>query len=154
MADEYIQVPIIKMEEEEESGADQDRRISGFAEGYAESQRTSTPLSTLTQQTQELIGNLVQERQSILADTQLKAKDKLKFLESNHRAILLLRGGRYKVFQTEQVVYAILCFSGLILIALALLNVFAGLPSEITLSFVGTTLGGTIATIAGKIGRL
>jgi hypothetical protein len=154
MADEYIQVPMIRMEEEEESGEDPQRHISGFAEGYAESKRALPPPSALTQQTQELIGKLVQERQAILADTQLKSKDKLKFLESNHRAILLLRGGRYKTFQTEQVVYAILCFSGLILVALALLNVFAGLPSEITLSFVGTTLGGTIATIAGKLGKL
>jgi hypothetical protein len=37
---------------------------------------------------------------------------------------------------------------------LALLTAFAGLSSNITLAFVGTALGGTIATIAQKLGQV
>ena len=62
------------------------------------------------------------------------------------------RGG--KIGKTDEVVYGLLTFSGVVLIILALMTVFGGLPSDIVLSFVGTVLGGTIATISQKLGRL
>jgi hypothetical protein len=55
---------------------------------------------------------------------------------------------------TDSVVYGILVFGGTVLIVLALLTSFAHLPHEVTLSFVGTVLGGVIATIAQKLGKL
>ena len=48
----------------------------------------------------------------------------------------------------------ILAFSAILVITLAWLNVRAKLPTEITLTFLGTTLGGVIATIAQKLGRI
>lgn len=58
------------------------------------------------------------------------------------------------VRKTDSVVYGILIFGGVVLTVLAFLTSFAGLPSEVTLAFVGTVLGGTIATIAQKLGKI
>lgn len=154
MADEEIIVPPIKMEEEEET-PENDTRYIGFKPINSGAEKiASTKAEPPRDAIQNLIAELLQERQRILADTKFQTKDKLKLLEVNHRTLLVLRGGHFKFFKTEQVVYALLAFSGIVLISLALLNVFAGLPADITLAFVGTTLGGTIATIAQKLGRL
>lgn len=59
-----------------------------------------------------------------------------------------------KIGKTDEVVYALLTFSGVVLVILALLTVYKGLASDIVLSFAGTVLGGTIATISQKLGRL
>jgi hypothetical protein len=149
MAEEEVHIPMIRMEEEEDTDQWESRPI-GFGGAYTEPQKQGAAQEAI----QDLIGKLIQERQTILADTTVTPKERLKLLESNHRSLLILRGGHFKTFKTEQVVYAILVFSGVALIALALLNVFAGLPSNITLVFVGTILGGTIATIAQKLGRI
>jgi len=147
MPDEMFHAPILKMEEEEDGG-DEERGIGFLAMPGAD----GAPERVVANR--ELIARLIEERQRIMADTSLKTRDKLKLLESNHRTTLMLRGGTFKSFKTEQVVYAILIFNALLLIVLALLNVFARLPVEVTLAFVGTALGGTIATIAQKLGRL
>jgi hypothetical protein len=76
----------------------------------------------------------------------------LKLLESNRKAFVLIKGGTIK--KTENIVYAVLVFSGVLIVTLALLNTFSNLSTEITLTFMGTVLGGTIATITQKIGKL
>lgn len=95
---------------------------------------------------------LLDERQEILKNERLTTRDKLRLLENNRRTLVVASGGTIR--QSENVVYGILLFGGLLVAILALLTVFADLPSEITLSFVGTVLGGTIATIAQKLGKL
>ena len=99
-----------------------------------------------------IIEKLISERSQILENEKLEYKQKLKFLKENRNTITLATGGR--VTQTENVAYGILLFGGLIVVVLSMLTAFAGLPSEVTLSFVGTVLGGTIATISQKLGKI
>ncbi len=98
------------------------------------------------------IKQLLAERHAIMNNDKLRTGERLKLLEDNRRTLIAIRGGTYH--KTENVVYGILLFGALVLIVLSLLTVFAELPAEITLAFVGTVLGGTIATIAQKIGRI
>lgn len=98
------------------------------------------------------IEEISKERERILSDTKLSANKKLKMLESNRKTLVILSGGKIK--KTDNIIYSILIFSGFMILSLALLNVHAGLPIEVTLTFVGTVIGGTIATIAQKIGKI
>lgn len=100
----------------------------------------------------ELVRLLAEERAKILDNDNYSAKEKLALLEDNRKAIVVANGGTVR--RTENVVYGLLAFGSVGLIVLALLTTFAGLPHEVTLSFVGTVLGGTIATIAQKLGNL
>ena len=99
----------------------------------------------------ELIRSLAQERKQII-DSAVPAKDKLALLEQNRRAITISTGGT--VAKTDYIVYAILIFGAVVLIILSLLTAFAGLTPEVTISFLGTVLGGVIATIAQKLGKI
>lgn len=99
-----------------------------------------------------LLRQLTEERRTILNDPKLSTRERLRLLESNRETIVLASGGSIK--KTENVVYSILIFGAAVIIILALLTVFGGLPSEVTLTFVGTVLGGTIATIAQKLGKI
>jgi hypothetical protein len=92
------------------------------------------------------------ERLRILDDERLSPRMKLRLLEANRRAMAQASGGR--VFATESVVYALLAFGAIVIIVLACLTAFSNLPSEVTLSFTGTVVGGMIVTVAQKIGRL
>ncbi len=147
----------IRMEEEEEEGWSprKVRRPIGFV--HSENEQTDS-----TEQDAETVGlstaqvallkSLADERKIILNDTSLNPRQKQKLLDETRKAIVVASGGTVK--KTDSVVYGILIFGGVVLITLSLLTVFAGLPSEVTLSFVGTVLGGTIATIAQKLGKL
>jgi hypothetical protein len=75
-------------------------------------------------------------------------------LDENRQFMVLLRGGSPYKFGTEKVIYSILLFSAIVLVVLACLTAFYGLPKEVTITFVGTVLGGTIATIAQKLGKV
>ena len=99
-----------------------------------------------------LITSLASERQRIVSDERLSARNKRMLLEENRKALTVATGG--KVSKTDSVVYGILVFGGVVLIVLALLTAFFGLAKEVTLAFVGTVLGGVIATIAQKLGRI
>lgn len=99
----------------------------------------------------ELIRSLAQERRQII-ESALSAKDKIALLEQNRKAITISTGGT--VAKTDYIVYAILVFGAVVLIVLSLLTAFAGLTPEVTISFVGTVLGGVIATIAQKLGKI
>ena len=146
-AEEYI--PQVRMEEEEESESQRRRTPIGYRPEtpYEESPTDRPPASS-----QADLERILTERQSILTDPKLTPNQKLKLLESNRQFLVILKGGHIR--KTENVVYGLLVFGGVLLVVLALLTVYAKLPSDITLSFVGTVLGGTIATIAQKLGRL
>lgn len=154
MAEEEFHIPMIRMEEEEYTGGQESRQV-GFGAAHAEPQKEGQAKPKSPHESiPELIGKVIKERETILSDKGITPKERLNLLESNHRALLTLSGRNFKSFKTEQVVYWILGFSAVVLITLACLNVWANLPTEITLAFLGTTLGGTIATIAQKLGRI
>lgn len=125
-----------------------------FTAPAAESSAKSIPISAAFTpiQTSSGINQLLEERNQILADTKLSAKEKLRLLENNRVTLLTLRGGR--TTRSDEVVKWVLMFAAFTTIVLSILNVAAGLPTEVTLSFVGTVLGGTIATIVQKLGRV
>jgi hypothetical protein len=130
------------LQEEEEGGYGP--RVGGPAVAQAE------PVSTSANS--ELLHVLAEERAKILDNDKFSAKEKLALLDDNRKAIVVANGGTVK--RSENVVYGLLIFGGVGLIVLALLTTYAGLPHEVTISFVGTVLGGTIATIAQKLGNL
>ncbi len=129
----------VRMEEEEMEGEPDEKERRGFAKVDPEH------IARAWYQ-------LIEERQTILKDEKLTAKDKLEFLEQTRKTIYTLKGG--KITKTDEVVRNLLIFSGTVLIVLATLTVYAHLPTEITLAFVGTIVGGIIATISQKLSRL
>jgi hypothetical protein len=141
-----------KMEEEEEGEPAprvRYRRRIGFSASATEDDEEEPSSNSISS---ELVEALVNERALIINSATFSPRYKRKLLEENRRAITVARGGR--IAKTENVVYGILIFGGILLVTLSLLNIFGHLPTEITLSFVGTVLGGVIATIAQKLGRL
>jgi hypothetical protein len=95
---------------------------------------------------------LAEERETILGNEKFSAKEIEKLLESNRRTIVIASGGH--ILGTEKVVFGLLAFSALVVAFLASLTTFSDLPSEVTLTFVGTVMGGLLATVAQKIGRI
>lgn len=130
-------------EEEERTGED---RTSGAATGGPERprRRTSGAASALQK--------LIDERAAIIGNSTLSSREQLKLLESNRKTIVMVRGGR--IVGTENVVYALIGMSAVVTLVLACLTAFADLSEEVTLTFTGTVVGGLIATVAQKIGRL
>ncbi len=151
MYEEKINPSTIRLEEEEEADDDYPSRI-GFNAELSPPERPSHAHSGNELDMSDAIHQLMQERRLIVDNDQLSTRDKLKLLETNRKALVIARGGTVR--KTENVVYGILMFGGVVVIILALLTTFAGLPAEVTLSFLGTVLGGTIATIAQKLGKL
>jgi hypothetical protein len=148
-----------RMEEEEEEGWTPPIKHFGFGPSqearqpeHQEAIHSGPPRPMLPEILEEFLRSLAQERRSILENEKLSAKQKCSLLDENRKTLVVATGG--KVTKTDSVVYGILVFGGIVLIILALLTTFAHLPSEVTLSFVGTVLGGTIATIAQKLGKI
>jgi len=140
----------IRMEEEEEEGYVAAKPPIGFAatseRQQGETQRPSVVFSDLLQ-------SLATERIKIVESDKLSARQKQILLDENRKALTVATGGR--VTKTDSVVYGILWFGGVVLVILALLTAFVkDFPKEVTLSFVGTVLGGVIATIAQKLGKI
>jgi hypothetical protein len=103
------------------------------------------------------LDKLLSEREKIIdaiGIAELSPKQKLSLLEDNRQSMLILRGGNPYKFGTEKVIYSILIFSAFVIIVLSALTAFAGLAKEVTITFVGTVVGGTIATIAQKLGKI
>lgn len=143
----------IRMEEEEEEGWATEKRPLGFlspVEGHeGQEQRPASKVSELVA---DLLRSLASERQKIIDNDKLSAREKQALLDENRKALIVATGG--KITKTDSVVYGILIFGGVLLTILALLTVYKDLPKEVTLSFVGTVLGGVIATIAQKLGKI
>lgn len=102
----------------------------------------------------ELLRRVMDERDEILKDATLSVKDKARLLATGQYALTIASGGKWRSFKSEQVVYAILAFSAIVLVILACLTAFSKLPKEVTIAFVGTVVGGTLTTVAQKLGRL
>jgi hypothetical protein len=98
------------------------------------------------------ISHLLEERQSILDADGLTPRQRVQLLEQNRKTLVNVQGGH--VVGTEQVVYALLAFGALVLVLLSALTAFWDLPSQVTTTFAGTVVGGLLATVAQKIGRL
>lgn len=143
----------IRMEEADE-GNPAFRRAIGFTSDPSTTTNPSPPEQSSAQLrlVSELVMSLATERQKIVADEKLSARDKRLLLEENRKALTVATGG--SVTKTDSVVYGILIFGGVVLVVLALLTAFYGLAKEVTLAFVGTVLGGVIATIAQKLGKI
>lgn len=148
-------VPWIRMEEEQEApGWEPLKPQVGFAQSpppAGDQTKASKQLSS-SDARQELIRSLAEQRSKIIEHDKLSARQKRLLLDENRKALVIASGGT--VTTTDSVVYGILAFGGAVIIVLSLLTTYAGLPSEVTLSFVGTVMGGTIATIAQKLGKL
>jgi len=148
----------IRMEEEEEEGwSPPTKPAIGFSARQQSEQQEEQVHATpsrprLPEGLEEFLRSLSQERKAILDNDKLTAKQKQMLLDENRKTLVVATGGTIR--KTDSVVYGILIFGGLVLIILSLLTTFAKLPSEVTLSFVGTVLGGTIATIAQKLGKI
>lgn len=121
-------------------------------EGYPDDLEQKGHAKLEPQEVAKLIYALIEERRIILADQKLSPRQCLELLEETRKSMYTAEGG--KIGKTDEVVYALLTFSGVVLVILALLTVYKGLASDIVLSFAGTVLGGTIATISQKLGRL
>jgi hypothetical protein len=133
-------VPTIRMEEAAD-GEEYERHSRGSAE--------------IVRQWQSMAERLCHEREEILdliKNQKLSVKEGAKLLQANSQLIERLRGG-YS-FGTEKVIYSILIFSGIVIVILSCLTAFLKLPEGVTTTFVGTVVGGTIATIAQKLGKI
>jgi hypothetical protein len=143
------------MEEEEQISAIPSRRQIGLRLPLPDADEDSEDTeSQMPQRNERLIEELIQERRTIIGNDKLSNKEKLRLLEANRMTLAVASGTTVQLRKTENVVYAILLFGAVVLIVLALMNRFLNLATEVTLSFVGTVLGGTIATIAQKLGKL
>lgn len=136
--------PNIRMEEEEGPGSFEEApiRMPAFVEMSKEDKT-------------RFFEQLVDERKTIL-ESKFTVRERLKLLEENRQFLAVANGGSPYKFGTEKVIYGILIFSAVVILALACLNVFSPkpLPTEVTSTFVGTVVGGTIATIAQKLGKV
>lgn len=134
--------PFPRMEEEDDT---QELSRTGFGESQ----------SPLTKEEKEMLfDGLMRERIYLLEAKDIENREKLKLLEGNRQLFIAVLGGSPYKFGSEKVIYAILIFSATVLVVLSLLTAFYQLPQEVTITFVGTVLGGTIATIAQKLGKV
>lgn len=143
--------PILKMEEEEDTKR-HETSMFGFDLSHQNNNSSNDTVISVDEKIDEQIKGLILERKIILENKTFSKSEKLKLLENTRRTIVVIKGGAIR--KTENVVYSILFFSGFIIIALSVLTAFSSLPSEILLAFMGTVLGGTIATISQKIGKI
>jgi hypothetical protein len=153
MYDLEIRFPPMRMEEEEEiKGVE--KPGMGYTTQIEEPQKENLEKKeTIIRPDTKLLNQLMRERQKIV-DSKLWTRHKLKLLRANSDALVAAQGGSIKSSKRENIVYSILIFGGAVTVILAFLTIALDLPAEIALTFVGTTLGGTIATIAQKLGKL
>ena len=143
---------IIKMEELEK-GRPLPKQSIGFAH-----QDNDEPIDEyaipkgIPPELKDFLNSLSEGRRMIYENDKMSLREKRLLLDENRKAFLVATGGT--ITKTDSVIYSILIFAGIVLIVLALLTTYANLPSEVVLSFVGTVLGGTIATIAQKLGKV
>ncbi|OAH98982.1 hypothetical protein A1353_21660 [Methylomonas methanica] len=142
-------LPIVRCEEEDFEAYEDEEHGIGFTQSLrSRRKRKSDDFSELV----DVFNSLMEERQLILKDDKLTPEQKVQLLEANRLMLFTVKGGR--LVKTDKIVYSILLFAGSVLVALALMTSFGVLPADITLAFEGTVLGGTIATIAQKLGKL
>ena len=133
-------------------------RMEENASPYRDSDELGPAVSPLASADfKDFFGELMRERERILDKISIKdltQKEKFRLLEENRTYMTLLIGGSRTKFRTEKVIYAMLGFSGVIILVLAWLTISKDLNPNVTTTFVGTVVGGMIATIAQKLGKV
>jgi hypothetical protein len=119
----------------------------GFLPGHREEDETQRPSPNA-----RVLQMLMEERQKIHEDEKTTPRQKERFLAENRKAFTIASGGR--VTRTDEVVKWVLIFAGVLIFTLAMLTAFAHLNENIATTFIGTVVGGTIATITQKLGKL
>ncbi len=106
----------------------------------------------------EGLARLFAEREFLVKGIAAKDLDKdaaLTLLDQNKSLLEALLGPPGQIaFRTEKVIYAILAFSAVVIVILSGLTAAERLPKEVTITFVGTVVGGVLATIAQKLGKV
>ena len=102
---------------------------------------------------ERFLDRLMEERHQIIHDEKLGTKDKVQLLETS-RYPLAVASGRGIAFKTEQIVKWMLAYSMVVVVILATLTALGRLEKEVTVSFIGTVVGGLIATVAQKLGKV
>jgi hypothetical protein len=102
----------------------------------------------------DVLRELMRERFEILKNENWTVEEKARLLGTQRDTLSAVTGTTIRVFKSEQVVYAILAFSLVVLLCLAWLTAYANLSKDVTIAFVGSVVGGTTATVAQKLGRL
>jgi hypothetical protein len=87
-----------------------------------------------------------------LLENEKDPRERRRLLDRQRKLLTLASGGR--VLGTENIVYSLLVFSAVLIVVLACLTAFSSLPAAVTTTFVGTVVGGLLATVAQKLGRL
>jgi len=141
-------------EESQPAGGGFQIRAGPFAKRDQDQDEEESERSIQSEIAPEFLMRLMKEREAILKDPKLSAKDKARLLATGQYALTIASGGKWRSFKSEQVVYAILTFSAVVLVILACLTAFFGLAKEVTIAFAGTVVGGTLTTVAQKLGRL
>jgi len=99
----------------------------------------------------ELAPEFARERERILADSNLNARQKRKLLESIRRAHVTALGGQ--VTNTESVLYVLFTLITATVAALSTLVAFAGLSANIAVPVIGSIVGGAVGAVAHRIGQ-
>jgi len=136
----------IRMEEEEEQGAT-----------YPETGKAETLTRVGSEALSRALVEFTDERQRIIAligDQKIEKDVALKLLAGNQELIAMMRGLSPYKFGTEKVIYSLLVFSAVVILTLALLNATGKVSVEVTTTFMGTVVGGTLTTIAQKLGKI
>ena len=119
--------------------------------GYRGGGTRQTPPQSIS--LERFLDRLMEERESILRNEKLATREKVQLLETS-RYPLAVASGRGIAFKTEQVVKWMLIYSMVVVVVLATLTAIGRLEKEVTVSFIGTVVGGLIATVAQKLGKV
>ena len=136
--------PVIRMEEEEDGvGGSSSGPMYGALLSQADS---SGALMALISERERII--------DLLGENKIDKAQALALLADNRQILLSMQGRSRFGFATEKVIYALLTFSAGVIALLAYLNTTGKLPTDVTMTFVGTVVGGTLTTIAQKLGKV
>jgi hypothetical protein len=107
--------------------------------------------------TYSLLLRLMDEREHftrLLTEKKIRKAEALRLLGDNRELILFMQGGSPYKFATEKVIRWLLLFSTAITLILAGFHAAGKLDAAVMTTFVGTTVGGTLTTIAQKLGKV
>ncbi len=118
----------------------------------AESEPELASTTDSTPDANALLHRLIDERERILAAEGLSSRERRALLQENRDVITMMRGGR--VVRSEGLVYAILVFSAVVIVAALVAAYVDKSLREVALTITGTVVGGTLTTIAQKLGTI
>src|SRR5690349_17220575 len=77
-----------------------------------------------------VLRDLMRERAEILNNEKWSVEEKARLLGTQRDTLSAVTGKRIRIFKSEQIVYAILAFSAIVLLCLAWLTAYANLSKE------------------------